>query len=221
VTKSPRLTREVDADRTRESLLRAGTELFALQGFDGASVEDIARKAGVNKALISYHFRGKRGLYRAILTSTLQAAVARLRALPEAPRPAPDLLRDFVVEFHRMATVERPHFPALLLREVLAAGKTFDEHIAPEVFALFQIVRAIIEKGVKAGAFRPVNPFLAHLSIVGSLVFFYATEPARQRAVRERRMPLVLPSMEEFLAHIQETVIRGLAADAQPQELEN
>ncbi len=198
---------------TRESLLRAGTELFALEGFDGASVEEIAARAGVNKALISYHFGSKRGLYRALLRSTLAAAVERMAALVATERPPAELLAGFIAEFHRLATVDRPSFPALLLREVLSAGRAFDEEIAPEVVALFGLVRGIIERGTREGAFRRVNPFLAHIGIVGSLAFFYATEPTRRRIATQGKLPMALPPRDEFLRHMQEMVIRGLAAD--------
>jgi AcrR family transcriptional regulator len=205
--------RKRDVQGTREALLRAGTELFALGGFDGVSVEDIAARAGVNKALINYHFRGKRGLYLALLRSTLSACVERMAALTTSQRSPKDLLCEFVANFHRMATVDRPFFPALLLREVLAAGRTFDEEIAPEVAALFAVVREIIERGIREGAFRRVNPFLAHIGIVGSLVFFYATEPTRRRIVSQGKLPVALPSSDEFLRHMQGMVTRALAAD--------
>src|SRR5215831_4871619 len=55
-----------DAAATREALLAAGTELFAERGYDGVPVWSIARAAGVNKAMISYHFGGKLNLYQTI-----------------------------------------------------------------------------------------------------------------------------------------------------------
>jgi TetR/AcrR family transcriptional regulator len=208
-----RTRRGREAEGTREALLRAATELFALHGFDGATVEDVARAARVNKALISYHFRGKRGLYLAILRSTLAAGVERMAALNDGRRRAPELLSQFLTEFHRLATVDRPFFPALLLREVLAAGRTFDEEIVPEILALFRIVREILERGAAEGSFRRVNPFLAHIGIIGSLAFFYATEPNRRRIASQGRLPVPLPSSDEFLRHMQEMVIRGLTAE--------
>jgi TetR/AcrR family transcriptional regulator len=207
------LKRHRHPDATREALIRAATELFALRGFDGVTIDEIATKAGANKALISYYFRGKRGLYTAILQSTMEVAVARLRALAESPRSPADLLRDFIASFHQMATVDRPHFPALVLREVVTSGKTFNDTIAPQIIALLQSIRAIIERGVREGVFRPVDPLLAHLSIIGSLLFFYATEPPRRRLAAEGRLPVPLPSPDEFVRHIQEMVIRGLARD--------
>ena len=52
---------------TRERLLQAATRLFADNGYRGASVRDICNLAGANPGAISYHFGGKRQLYRAVL----------------------------------------------------------------------------------------------------------------------------------------------------------
>ena len=49
----------------KEKLLRAATELFARNGYDGVSIREISEAAGVNSAMISYYFGGKRGLYSA------------------------------------------------------------------------------------------------------------------------------------------------------------
>jgi AcrR family transcriptional regulator len=62
------------AEFTRHAILKAAVDLFAENGFEGASVRDIAAKARVNQAAINYHFKGKDGLYLEVL----QAAFAKL-----------------------------------------------------------------------------------------------------------------------------------------------
>jgi AcrR family transcriptional regulator len=52
---------------TRKRLLQAATRLFADNGYRGASVRDICNLAGANPGAVSYHFGGKRQLYRAVL----------------------------------------------------------------------------------------------------------------------------------------------------------
>jgi len=52
---------------TRERLLQAATRLFADNGYRGAPVRDICNLAGANPGAVSYHFGGKRQLYRAVL----------------------------------------------------------------------------------------------------------------------------------------------------------
>ncbi|MBN2370464.1 MAG: TetR/AcrR family transcriptional regulator [Vicinamibacteria bacterium] len=204
---------------TKESLIRSATELFAHHGLDGVSVESIAQKAGVNKALINYHFGGKERLYTEILRTTLAEARRRVDELRDSSRSPEDVLRDFVAAFHNLATVARPHFPALLLREVLTGGRRFDEEIVPHILGLFEGVAGVIERGVREGVFRPVHPFLAHLGIIGSLVFFYATEPRRRRIASELKLPVVMPTANDFVAHIQEVILYGIAAG--PRRTEN
>lgn len=53
-------------DATRDALLQAALDIFGRDGFHAASTRAIARAAGVNQALIGYHFRGKQGLYVAV-----------------------------------------------------------------------------------------------------------------------------------------------------------
>jgi AcrR family transcriptional regulator len=60
------MTRERNPERSRERLIDAAREEFAANGYAGARVDAIAKRAGLNKQLISHHFGGKRGLYRAV-----------------------------------------------------------------------------------------------------------------------------------------------------------
>src|SRR5213593_1255849 len=124
VNKRTRETRRRrDSEATRQALLVAGTQLFAERGYDGVPLSAIADKAGVNKAMVSYHFGGKRKLYLAIVTTTFAELVARAEKLPASHRPAPELLRDVIALVAETATRRNPHFPAMMLREVLAGGK--------------------------------------------------------------------------------------------------
>lgn len=54
-------------DESRARIVEAAGQLFADRGFDGVSVRELAKRAGVNAAAINYHFGGKEGLYHAVL----------------------------------------------------------------------------------------------------------------------------------------------------------
>ena len=65
---------------TRDALLDAATLVFAREGFGSANLREIALAAGVNPALIGYHFHGKEGLYLAVferMVSQIQAVWTR------------------------------------------------------------------------------------------------------------------------------------------------
>src|SRR3989475_8073014 len=117
-----RRARRRDAAATRDALLAAGTELFAERGYDGVPVWAVAQKAGVNKAMINYHFGGKRKLYRAIVSATFGEMVASVERLAEAPPPAPEGLRELIAGVGEIATRRPPHFFSRIPREGLAGG---------------------------------------------------------------------------------------------------
>jgi TetR/AcrR family transcriptional regulator, regulator of cefoperazone and chloramphenicol sensitivity len=56
-----------DAAQTRARLLEAGVKVFARHTYESASVRDIATQAGVTVAMVGYHFKGKEGLYLAVI----------------------------------------------------------------------------------------------------------------------------------------------------------
>jgi AcrR family transcriptional regulator len=200
---------------TRDDLLRAGAEVFSALGFEGATAEGIAQRAGATKAMINYHFRSKQGLYEVILLETFRELGRRLDAVREKGGKAPAQLRGFVAEFARAAT-ERPAFPAMMVREVLSGGRHLPEGVVRQVVGVLGVVRGIVEQGVREGSFRTVDPLLTHLSLVGALLFFFATEPFRRQVAPRLRLGPP-PSSAEYVEHMQELMVRGLAAGAAPR----
>jgi TetR/AcrR family transcriptional regulator len=203
--------RRRDAAATREALLAAGTELFAERGYEGVPVWAIAQKAGVNKAMVSYHFGGKRQLYLAIVNATFAEIVATVERLADSPRPAPDLLRELIAVVGEAVTRRHPYFCTMMLREVLAGGKQLEPELIDKPVRLLAAVQHIVTRGVREGTFRPVDPLLTHLSLVGSLVFFFATGRFRERVLADRRLALEPPDATAYVQHIQDLVAHGLA----------
>src|ERR1043166_8911290 len=56
-----------DPERSRERILAAAFKEFAAQGFAGARVDRVARRAGINKRMLYHYFGDKRGLFREVL----------------------------------------------------------------------------------------------------------------------------------------------------------
>ena len=100
-----RNTRAVKTARkpAKERLLDAAEDLFARHGFYGVSVRDITRAAGVDVALISYHFGGKRELFTAVFRRRAEILnverFAMLDAVRHAALPGVPAIEDIVNAF--------------------------------------------------------------------------------------------------------------------------
>jgi TetR/AcrR family transcriptional regulator len=209
-------SRRRDADATREALITAGAQLFAERGYDGVPVAVLAQKAGVNKAMINYHFGGKRNLYRAIVSASFAEIVAAVEALAESPRPAPETLRELIAVVGDLASRRHPHFCPMMLREVMAGGRHLDAALIDKPARILAGVQRIIARGVGDGDFRPVDPLLTHLSLVGSLVFFFATARFRERVLAKRQPGIRPPEAAAYVKHMQDLLTHGLAAAPRP-----
>jgi TetR/AcrR family transcriptional regulator len=201
-----------DSDATREALMAAGSEQFAAQGYDGVSVETIATRAGVNKAMINYHFGGKRGLYRSILTSTFDEVGTAVRGLAASGQRAHLVIARFLELIAEIASTRRPAFPALFLREALSADR-LDREVIPRVGVIVGTLMEVVARGVREGSLRPVDPFCAYFIFMAPMSLFISTEPLRRRAHEEGLLPFAPPSQQTFARQLKDTVLRGMCTD--------
>lgn len=202
--------RQRDSKATRAALLNAAADLIASRGFDGTTIEAIARRAGVNKAMISYHFGGKRGLYSALLTEILTAVAARLEVVGAWEAQPEQRMAAFIAVFRELVQAQ-PHAPQIMLRETISGGRHLDRKILPCFLKVFTVLQGILEQGTREGKFRRVNPVLTQVGLVGSLMFFFATETFRKRVVRELGVEAGPMQADDYIDHWREMMLGGLA----------
>ena len=171
---APRPPGERDPERTRASILAAATEEFTAHGLDGARVDEIARRSGVNKRMIYYYFGDKSGLYLAVL----EASYADIRnaeiKLHLTDRDPADAMRQLVA-FTWKYFIEYPEFLSLLNTENLHRSRHLktSKKIRELHSPLVGIITALLERGVREKVFRPgVDPIQLYVDIA-SLGFFY------------------------------------------------
>jgi AcrR family transcriptional regulator len=198
-----------DPEATREALMQAATELFAARGFDGVPVESIAERAGANKAMINYHFGGKRGLYQAILIETFDEIGAEVRAISQRPDDARTQIAAFIDFVLELGTTRRVAFPALFLREVMS-GVGPDLEVFKRLGTVVSSVMEIVRRGVAEGVLRPIDPFNAYFMLMAPMSLFLATQPVRVWGYEKGLLPFAPPPPTEFAEQLKQTLLQGL-----------
>ena len=179
-------------------------------GFSGARVDEIARRAVANKAMIYYHFGSKQRLYRAVLLRLFGDVIVEIERLRESDAPPREKLRAL---YSRIAAhfAEKRALPHIMLREILAGGKSMDAEVSRTLFVIVTFVTETVEAGLRSGTFRKVNPLLLHMSILAPMMVHLAGTSFRQRLITKEMPGVPIPTNEDMLAHLLEGLDRSLA----------
>ncbi len=123
---------------TSDSLLAVAVEVFNERGYDGTSMEDLAKAAGITKSSIYHHVRGKEELLRLAVGRALDAVFAILDEPAASAGPAIDRLEHLVRRGVEVLLAERPYVTLLLRvrgnteteRWALQRRREFDRRVA-------------------------------------------------------------------------------------------
>lgn len=209
------VTPKLSEGDAKSRILAAAAEVFATIGFGAARVDDIAARAGVNKAMLYYHVGDKEQLYATILTETIDRVPPALRkALENVDTPAEKLR--CVLETLASFGTNHPHFVPIMLREIASGGAALPDEMLVRMAGIFRVVGDVLNEGMEAGEFRHVDPLLTHVTLVGSMIFLVASQPVRERIAKIAGVPQQ-HSLDDLASHTYNLVLHGLETDAPPK----
>lgn len=173
------MVKELDKG-TEEAILNAAYQVIVRKGKAGTRMQEIADKAGVNKALLHYYFRSKDKIYLAVLRSVVGRLLRTLLAELDFERPFRELMEGFI----------RSHIAAIkdnqeIFRFFFAEVWTNREEVLPVFLDLLVERRGNIpglffarfEKAVAEGEIRPVDPFHLLMNMISLDVFYFVASP--------------------------------------------
>ena len=164
-------TLEEKRSATVRLILDAATEVFAAVGFAGARVDDIARRAGVNKAMIYYRIGDKEALYGSVLHDVFSDTTNRIAGHIKKGQSPEENLKAYI--YNMAKTMDNhPHVPPIMMREMASGARDFPEIVINDLIRLLDILSGILKEGVNTGTFIDVNPLVIHLMIVGAIMTF-------------------------------------------------
>jgi TetR/AcrR family transcriptional regulator len=154
---------------TSEKILDIARIEFARHGLAGARVDRIASLAGVNKAMIYYHFRSKENLHRVVIDQEL-GKVKKL--MEEAVAQETDAESAFckLSELFTSMFEDQDNFVPMFLREIASGSPRFKNalvNVMSEKKSLTEKATRLIDNGKKKRLFRDVDSRHAMISFMG------------------------------------------------------
>ena len=160
----------------RERLLDVARDAFAELGYAGASMSEIAGRAGIRKSSLFHHFTTKDALYLEAVGATLAPlglVVVEAASSPGAFDERMDRLGRAVSGY----LGGNPQAARLLVREVLDRGPFVAGEGKGAVQVLLETIRAFLEGGMRGGLIPRQDPAHLTLTIIGLHLFYFAGEP--------------------------------------------
>lgn len=157
----------------KERILAVAEQVFGENGFAGARTQDIAQRAGVNKAMIHYYFDTKEKLYHAMLDRILFDLI-KLTQDETTPEVAPNqLVENYVRAFFHYVAKHR-YFSRLTPMD-LGSGSPYLHNIIVNFFRpLFKRGETFLQAGIASGDFKPHSSRQLLISIYGMTMSYFA-----------------------------------------------
>ncbi|MCX7152525.1 MAG: TetR/AcrR family transcriptional regulator [Proteobacteria bacterium] len=205
---TPRM--RVSSLKTRETILAAATIEFAEKGYDGAHMDEIAVRAGIQKNVLYYYFGSKEGLFTAVLERTYESIRARQEEAGIRDLDPVGAMRKLVF-FTGENWGRHPEFLRLLQSENLNKGRHIrSSKTIPRMYnPLLDAIREQLARGAAAGVFRDdIDPVDLYISIT-SLSAHYVSHQHTFEAIFGRRL-MTPQRMKQRLEHAADMVVRYL-----------
>ncbi len=195
--------------RNEARILDAAQDVFAEFGFRGASIDEIAARAGMSKPNLHYYFKRKTDLYLAVLHRILNIWLEPLEELDPTAPPEQELRRYIALKLK--ASREHPTASRVFANEIIQGAPVLKDYLEGHLREVVERKAGVIRRWVDEGLLAPVDPY--HLIfLIWAATQHYADFAPQVRAV------MGLDSLdEEAFAAAEESLCRillqGLLAD--------
>jgi TetR/AcrR family transcriptional regulator len=201
------------ADDVRQRILTAAEEVFAAQGYAGATTREIAERARIGKRMLFYYFPTKDAVYGAVL----ERIIAGLVGIYEQTRnePGPIGLGDGIEAITHFTAQNLPAMK-VWLREIIDGGPHLETLTRRYMARLYEQAGAGVARNMDTGVFRRSDPMHVLASVGGVTLFYFLITPML-RLVWDRD-PLDPSVVAERAAVARDMILHGIAGAAAPKE---
>lgn len=174
--------------RNSEAILDAALEVFSTHGFRGATVDQIAQRAGLSKPNLLYYYPSKEAIHFELLSGLIDTWLEPLREIDADGEPIDQILQ-YVRRKLRMSQ-EMPRESRLFANEILQGAPRFSSGLGDSLKPLVDEKAAIINTWAEQGRIAKVHPYHLIFS-VWSLTQHYADFEVQVCAVLDDEEPFV------------------------------
>ncbi len=164
-----------DRNNRRQLILDKAAELFAAQGYQATSMDQLSELTTLNKGTIYYYYKSKADIlfdmsyFVAERALKLIAPASKMEHASDAFAHAIEVTVDWIIDHKDVVTTyfqESPYFKSIFSEEQY-------RHISDQQSEMMKFFYETIEKGIRAGEFREVDTQITGRLVVGGIMWIY------------------------------------------------
>lgn len=159
---------------TEQKILQAAEQIFLIGGYDGARMQEIADKAGINKAMLHYYFRSKDKLFERVFDEKIKDFFPKIEEQLESLPTFIEKL-DMLLESYIGLMVKNPYIPFFVMNTVNKVES--EEFIKKLPLGLMQKLFMGYQMAVAKKEIREVDIFQFMISILSMCAFPFVARP--------------------------------------------
>lgn len=166
---------------TEDRIFEAARAVFHEQGFDGARMQEIARRAEINHSMLHYYYRSKGRLFDAVFRRAAMDLMPPILEVLRSDLPLAEKLQAFV-DNHLRTIRENPHMPGFVLLELRRNPSALRDVIGTAAAGVMERFREDVRGAVEARKIRPIAPEDLLANVLGLCVMPVLSRPMLQTA---------------------------------------
>jgi TetR/AcrR family transcriptional regulator len=165
-------------ENTENQILVAAREVFIAKGYEGARMQEIADKAGINKALLHYYFRNKENLFDAVFSEVAANLFPAMRQVLEAELAIKEKI-SFFIKIYLTALKENPYIPAFVINTLNTSPERFLKHLKKSGLNP-GLIQSQIDREAGQGLIRAIKAEHLMVNIIAMCIFPFVARPIVQ-----------------------------------------
>ena len=161
--------------KTEEVILDAAKVVFMEYGLYGARMQQIADRAGINKALLHYYFRNKERLFDRVFENALSRYFQNMEVLLDESLPIIDRVHSYADRFIDFLA-EYPQMAIFLIKEVSLNQALFEEKVKSHIKENPSLI-AVINQGIQREEIQIIDPMLFFVNLVSLCTYPFVARP--------------------------------------------
>lgn len=207
--------RKRDIEKTRRHILSAATKEFDNFGFAGARIDNIAKRARVNRAMVYYIYKKKEDLHLAVVESLLNDALAEITPLlQKTDVTLEDVIHVLTIFYNHI--VGNKTAARIVAQDLINGAKTLRrlKKKKSQLFVNFDKIAESLQGMMKKGLLKSFDPNMILLSVFIIILFTACTLPHVDLVTEKgSRTFQFLSDQDNWRAFFSESTLRVIAPD--------